>query len=179
MAVFLVVLVLLVFGALVLYLDLFSPVLMFSALILGAVALVLKSRTSNSVRKSLLLGLGILSVLVSGVLVATFGYFVPELYVELSIAFALLTLLAYILAIAVLVSLERYFRHWRAVGATLLGMNVIVFLVFMLWLHVGVSSILARILAVALLAIAALMLAMYVKRRQNGLDPSAKRSVSA
>ncbi len=175
----LVALVLLVFGALVLYLDLFSPMIMFLAIVLGSVALALNSKTQFSARKSLLFGLGILSLLVSGVLFATFGFFDRTLRMELSFGFALLTLLAYILAIAVLASLERYFRHWRAVGVTLLGMNVIVFLVFMLWLHVGVSSILARVLAVALLAIAALMLARYVKRRQNGLDPCAERSVSA
>ena len=62
---------------------------------------------------------------------------------------------------------------------TLVGMNVLVFLVFMLWLHVGITLVLAKVSAVALLALAALVLARYVKRWERGLDPCAKRSVSA
>ena len=56
-------------------------------------------------------------------------------------------------------------RYWRATIASLVGMNVLIILAFMLWLHLGIPLTLAKLSAFVLVAFAGFLLAGYVKRR--------------
>ena len=123
------------------------------------------------------LAMGTLSFLASGALFVIFGDTDPLGYSKSSIPLVLLAIPAYILVIMVLANLGQYSRYWRPVVATLMGMNALVFLLFMLWLNSGISLLLAKVSAVALLALTAFVLSRYVKRRESRLAQYPKRSV--
>ena len=115
------------------------------------------------------LAMGTLSCLASGALFVVFGDSDPRGYSKSSIPLVLLAIPAYVLVIMVLANLGQYFRYWRPVVATLAGMNALVFLLFLLWLNVGASLILTKVLTVALLALTGFVLSRYVKRRESRL----------
>ena len=135
---------------------------------LGALALGFLYRESK-MKKSLGLGLGILSLMVSGFLLLTFGgsdaadfsYYITPL-ITLGIP-------SYILGLSVLAIAGQELRHWRAAILTFLGMIVLLLLAFMLWLHVGIALTLAQASAIVLAALSALVLVGYIKRKaQSG-----------
>ncbi len=78
----------------------------------------------------------------------------------------LLAIAAYVLGLAVLAISGRELRHWRVVLPALLGMNVLVVLPFMLWLHVGITLQLAQISAIVLATLTAVVLAGSVHRER-------------
>ena len=57
-------------------------------------------------------------------------------------------------------------RYWRVTLVSLAGMNVLVLFSIMLWLHLGISLDLAKLSALALTGVAALVLAEYVRRKR-------------
>ena len=143
-----------------------SSVLLVFALIGGAIALGFMPRESR-LRKSLGLGLGILSLLASGALLLTFGDSDAESSTYYSLQLIVFAVPAYVLGIAALAISGRELRHWRVVIPTFLGMNVLVVLAFMLWLHLGIALALAQVSAIVLVALAALLLVGYIKRKQQ------------
>ncbi len=56
-------------------------------------------------------------------------------------------------------------RYWRATISSLVGMNVLVILAFMLWLHLGIALALAKASAFVLTGVVAFLLYSYAKRR--------------
>ena len=146
---------------------------MILALIGGAIALGSMPRESR-LRKSLGLGLGILSLLTSEALLLAFGVSDADSFSDYSIGdystgLILLAIPAFVMGITLLAISGRELRHWRMVIPTFLGMNVLVVLAFMLWLHLGIALALAQVSAIVLAALAALVLVGYIKRkRQTG-----------
>ena len=66
--------------------------------------------------------------------------------------------------LSLVTSLEQQrYMHWRAVLASLAGMTFLVFLSFMLWLHLGIAMGTAQYSAVALTGLVAFLLAGYVR----------------
>ena len=144
---------------------------MILALIGGAIALgfVLKEGGAG---KSLGLAVGTLSLLTAEALLLAFGGSDADSFSDYSIAdystgLILLAIPAFVLGVAVLVISGRELRHWHVVIPTFLGMNVLVVLAFMLWLHLGIALALAQVSAIVLAALAALVLVGYIKRKQQ------------
>ena len=76
---------------------------------------------------------------------------------------------AFVLGMWLLAISGALLRHWPAVIAAFLGMSALVVLVFMLWLHLDIALTLARLSAVVLVALTALVLVGYVRgKRQPG-----------
>ena len=139
---------------------------MILALIGGAIALgfVLKEGGAG---KSLGLAMSVLSMLASGVLLLAFGGSDADGFSDYGIGLVLLAIPAFVLGVAVLAISGRELRHWRVAVPTFLGMNVLVVLAFMLWLHMGIALALAQVSAIVLAALAALLLVGYIKRNQQ------------
>ena len=114
--------------------------------------------------------LGILSVLASSLfMLLTIGSENPEEAGEFS--FHIYSLLvvgvpAYVLGILSMFAFFEYLRYWAAVLASLVGMNALVFLAFMLWLHTGIALLPAEMSSIVLTAIVAFLLGGYLKRRK-------------
>ena len=151
---------------LILNIALSSSLFIILALIGGAIALGSMPRESR-LRKSLGLGLGILSLLASGALLLTFGGSDAEAFSNYSLRLVVFAVPAYVLGTALLAISGRELRHWRVVIPTFLGMNVLVVLAFMLWLHMGIELALAQVSAIVLATLAALLLVGYIKRKQQ------------
>ena len=129
----------------------------------------------SKVRSIFSLSIGILSLLASSLLVLVFG---GSDYAM----FFLVAVMAYVLAIASLAASWRELRHWQAVILSVAGMNVLVVMPFMLWLHVGIEGELAKASAIALTAVAAFLLASYVRRRtadEETLCPGCRQKIAA
>lgn len=71
---------------------------------------------------------------------------------------------AFTLGAAAMVTVRQQLRHWQEVVPAFLGMNVLVVLPFMLWLHLGIALGLAKLSALVLTVLAAVALTSYLKR---------------
>ena len=143
-----------------------SLALLVFALFGGAIALGFMPRASR-LRKSLGLALGIPSLLASGALLLTFDGSDAEAFSSYGWQLVALAVPAYVLGLAVLAIAGRELRHWPVVIPTFLGMNVLVVLAFMLWLHLGIALALAQVSAIVLATLAAMVLVGYIKRKQQ------------
>ena len=74
---------------------------------------------------------------------------------------------AFVLGIAALAVSWQQFRQWRVVGPAFLGMNALVVLAFMLWLHLGIVLFFAKLAALILTGALAFVLAGHVRQMQQ------------
>ena len=133
-------------------------------------SLIFSQTPRSNMAMILLVTLATVSVLASSTLMfMTIGSNNPEgggRGVDYSRLLVIVALPAFLLgAASILASWRR--QYLAAVLASLVGMNVTVFLVFMLWLRLGIALGTAQFSAVALTGLAALLLAGYVKRRTS------------
>ena len=76
-------------------------------------------------------------------------------------------IIAYALGFASILVLWEKLRSWHIILGGFAAMNVLVFLAFMLWLHLGIVLVTAQFLSIALTGVLAFLLAGYVKRRTS------------
>lgn len=124
-------------------------------------------------RKGLGLALGIAALLATGVPLYIFASSGASDFTYS--VFLLLAIPAFALGIATVAASWRELRHWPAVVIALAGMNALTVLAFMLWLHLGVALILAKVSAIILAALVGLVLAAYIKSRPRAEDPTPVR----
>ena len=74
-------------------------------------------------------------------------------------------IIAYSLAFASILVLWEKLRSWHIILGGFAAMNVLVFLAFMLWLHLGIVLVTAQFLSIALTALAAFLMSGYLKRK--------------
>ena len=144
----------------------FSP-LVTPAITRGVVALGLMPM-DGWLERGLGSGLALSCLLASGALLSTFGSADPEEFGNVSATQTVLAVPAFVLGMWLLAISGALLRHWPAVIAAFLGMSALVVLVFMLWLHLGISLALAQVSTVVLAALAGLVLISHIKRRQVG-----------
>ena len=124
-------------------------------------------------QKRLLLGIVIISLLAASYALLTFPGSSPagDSY-ELT---GLYTLLAYVVlaqfGITSIAASWRMLRYWPAVLLSLLGMVFLIVLSFMLWLHLGIPLVLAKLSALALTGFVGFRVSDYVKRRTASRQP--------
>ena len=73
---------------------------------------------------------------------------------------------AFTLGVAAVVTAKQQLRYWYLVVPATLGMIALVVLAFMLWLHLGIALFLAKLSAIVLTALVAIVLTGYLKRLQ-------------
>ena len=100
----------------------------------------------------------------SGALLLTFGRSDADPSSNYALALIAFSIPAYVFGLALLAISGRELRHWRVVIPAFLGMVALIIMVFMLWLHLGISLVLAQISAPLLTALAGLLLAGHIKR---------------
>ncbi len=126
-------------------------------------------------RKVLTLAVGILSILASGTLLVLFGGSDAEAFSYYYLWVYSIAVLALGLGIASLAVSWWLKRYWKAVTASLVGMNLLVLLAFTLWLQLSISLDLAKASAFALTAFTAILLAGYVRWRRTAADGVCQR----
>lgn len=125
------------------------------------------ARRRNEKDKVIVLGIGILAYLASGSLLFAFGGSNPETadFSELlPLGVGAVALLMGTTAVAVS---WRQLRYWGAILVSLVSINSLVVLAFMLWLHLGIPLILAKVSAFALTTFVAFLLAGHVRRKTS------------
>lgn len=121
-----------------------------------------RSRSGRWVTTSLVL----LAMLASGALMFIFGFSddVPGSGL-FNLLFFLVAIAAWLLGISSLAaSLRHMVRRWRLVALSLAGMVALVFLTFMLWLHLDLNLVVTKAASIALCGVAAVVLAGYAAR---------------
>ena len=79
----------------------------------------------------------------------------------------MLGVLALPLGFGLMAACWRQLKHWRVVVPAFLSMNTLVVLNFMLWLHLGIPLILAKVSTIVLTALVAVVLVGYINRLQQ------------
>ena len=111
---------------------------------------------------------GVISAMVSGGLLLRFGQ--PEAPIT---TFSVISYEAIVLTVAILLAYLvmraswRQLRQWPAILVAFAGMNGLVILVFLLWVHLGFGLTFAKISAFTLVALVAIALTAHLKRRQQ------------
>ena len=154
-----------------------SAVVLFWAVLLAPVvavaALVATGRIDGRawVRDFLTITSVVVSVLFSVALLSNFG---PTLDIARqtldgvpTVVLTWFVIMAWALGLACLSPLMDELTDLRPVYWSVAGMTGLIVLTFMLWLHLGIGHALARLAALALCAVAAIVLAAYVKRDQS------------
>ena len=139
------------------------PLALGTALLVGAVRIGSLPPESTT-RQIGAWGLGICSFLASAGLLFIFGGSDAEAFSNYFVLQLSFGIPAFTLGIALLAVSWQRFRQWRAIGLALLGMNALVVLTFMIWLHLGIALFLAKLAALILTGALALVLAEYLKR---------------
>ncbi len=151
----------------------FGPIEIFGLLVLTPILLgiaICSTTLRSNVRRWLAWSIGILAVIGSCILLAMFGTtsaddnFYP-------LFFSVVGILAFPLGATALAVSCPQLKYWPVVGAALMGMFVLIFLAFMLWLHLDIASALAKLSAVILTALVAILLAGYLSRKTIRPDP--------
>ena len=121
-----------------------------------------RSRSGRWVTTSLVL----LAMLASGALMFMFSFSDDAPGSGLfKLLFYLVAIAAWFLGISSLAAtLRQVVRRWRLVALSLAGMPALVFLTFMLWLHLGVDETVTKAASITLCGIAAIVLAGYTAR---------------
>ena len=148
------------------YLDLlffFPPIAFLLAVVGGGVALAVLPQESK-VRKSLGMLMVIPALMASAGLVLIFGGSDASAFSNYGLAQVMFGIPAFILGFALVGGSAKQLSHWRGVVPAFLGMNALVVLTFMLWLHLGIALELAKISAIVLTALVAVVLTGYLKR---------------
>ena len=152
-------------GALVALVGL-SPLLLVAALIAGGIALG-NLPPESRVRQSLGLMMAIPSLMASAALVLLFGDSDAVAFSYYGLREIAVGVPAFVMGFAVMAVSWRQLRHWRVLVPAFLGMNTLVVFTFMLWLHLDMTLSLAKLSAIVLTALAAMVLAAYMKRLQQ------------
>ncbi len=141
--------------------------------IVAIVALVATSRIDGRawVRDFLTITSVVVSVLFSVALLSNFGPTVDNFHQTLdgmpTVVLTWFVIMAWALGLACLSPVMDELTDLRPVYWSVAGMTGLVVLTFMLWLHLGIGHALARLAALALCAVAAIVLAAYVRRDQS------------
>ena len=136
------------------------------ALLAGAVRIGSLPPESN-VRQVWGWGLGICSFLASGGFLFVFGGSDVDAFSNYAVQQLAFGIPAFVLGIAALAVSWQQFRQWRVVGPAFLGMNALVVLAFMLWLHLGIVLFFAKLAALILTGALAFVLAGHVRQMQQ------------
>ena len=146
-------------SSLALLIGLLSP----AAIVVGALVFGLRPRLMP-LRDIFLIMAAVVSLLASVALLLHFGQTSDGFPILVSIWFVIM---AWALGLAVLPSLMDELTDLRPVVWSIAGNTGLVLLPTLLWLHLGISHGLARLAALALCAVAAIVLAAYVRRDQS------------
>ena len=136
----------------------------------GVIAFMAKKR--GGFLAELLMFIGLLSLVASVILsVFLLVYFLPRLEFDYPNAQRpILLFIIFVLFLPTILALAASageLRCWGAAAASLVGMSILVVLAFVLWLYVGIVTILLHVLTVALLALAAFVLFRYATRQEQ------------
>ena len=123
---------------------------------------------TKTIRRKLRRGIALLSMLASAAALLQFGS--PDTSYDGSLDLGsiwevALVVLALDLGIAFVAVSWSLLRYWQTVIASLVGMNVLVFLAFMPWLHLGIPLFLSKAAALALTGLAAFLLVGLLARK--------------
>ncbi|MCY4582407.1 MAG: hypothetical protein OXE50_06360 [Chloroflexi bacterium] len=132
----------------------------------GGTALAVLPQESRT-RKSLGMLMVIPALMASAGLVLVFGGSDASAFSNYGLVQVMFGVPAFVLGFALVGGSWKQLKHWRFVVPAFLGMNVLVVLPFMLWLHLGIALELAKISAIVLTALVAVVLAGYLKRLQQ------------
>ncbi len=114
----------------------------------------------STVRRFASIGMSAISVVASAVLISFFGFSDDVALSNESLVFIATAIVVSIFAVSSLVaSRKQMFRHWRVATVSFLGMTTLVVLSFMLWLQLGADEALARLTAIGLPGIVAVVIA--------------------
>ncbi len=108
------------------------------ALTVSAIVLAIVSK-DDRVSKSAGLTIGILALLASCWSMLVFSGSDADPSRNYTLFMPLYVTAAFVLGMLALAVARHQLRHWRAVLPTMLGMNLLVVLAFMLWLHLGIA----------------------------------------
>lgn len=144
----------------------FPPALFILAVIFGGVALSILPPESR-MRKSLGILMAIPALMASATLVLMFGGSDAEAFSNYFVINFILGLPAFVLGFGMVAGSWRQLKHWHVVVPAFLGMNALVVMPFMLWLHLGIALELAKVSAIVLTALVAVVLTGYLKRLQQ------------
>ena len=131
------------------------------AVVLGIVS------EDDRVRKSVGLVMGVSSLLASCLLVGLFGGSDAGPVSSVGLFMFLTAVPAFVLGISAVAIARHQLAHWRAVLGAILGMNALVILAFMLWLHLGIVIVVAQVSSIVLAALTGLVLIGYLKREEQ------------
>ena len=132
----------------------------------------------SRVWRSLALAICVPPLIGSGALLFFFGASELESSLYIGLIQLASAMVAFAFMFPALVSSRRLIAaYWPAVIAAVVGMNMLVALAFLLWLHLGIPLLLAKGGAVALVTLVALVLVKHVRRpRQQGYTGVVLRS---
>ena len=148
-------------------------------LLLIVAAFVVSNMPEESrVWRSLALAICVPSLIGSGALLFFFGASELESSLYIGLIQLASAMAAFAFVFPALVSSRRLIAaYWPAVIAAVVGMNMLVALAFLLWLHLGIPLLLAKGAAVVLVMLVALVLVKYVRwPRQQGYTGVVLRS---
>ena len=142
------------------------PLTFLFAVVGGGVALAILPQESK-LRKSLGVLMVIPALMASAGLVLVFGGSDAGAFSNYGLAQTVFGIPAFILGLALVGGSWKQVRHWCVVVPAFLGMNALVVMPFMLWLHLGIALELAKVSAIVLTALVAVVLTGYLKRLQQ------------